>query len=208
MDPAVLRAPDDRSKLGAVGEREMRASFVLAVLALAACNSATPVTPPPIVPTNPLVAFLASEPSTYVMTRLGPFEAPPYMINESVCSELPYRTEIADSIFFGGDGTYRRVYRAYNLMWRTSGVSEPVEMNVRYKIEQKGTVGGEGELLILSIAQWRQNDEPFAPYIPVTGRTDMAFSITGALFSKPETLGRGCNGERVPVTAEFTRIAE
>lgn len=188
----------------------MRPSLVLIVATLA-CSADTIVTSEPLlpaVPTNPLISLLASEPATYVMSRLGDYDSPPYVINESICNELPYRTEVADSIFFHGDGTYRRVYRAYSLLWRTVGVAEPVQMNGRYKVEQKGTVGGEGDVLTLSATHWQQNDMPFEPYNPVLGRRETAFAINGAQFTKPETLGRGCQGERISVEAVFTRTSE
>jgi hypothetical protein len=114
---------------------------------------------------------------------------------------------VVDSIFFNGDGSYRRVYRNFNRTWRTIGVPEPVEMNGHSKFEHIGTVGGEGDVLLLTIREARQHDDPFEPF-PADRRNEMAFSIKGVTFSKGETLGAGCQGERTPATAEFTRTSE
>lgn len=187
----------------------MRYSVLATALVLGACSAGSPSEPViPGVPTNPLIAFLASEPSTYLMSKLGADEASPFRINQSVCLGLPRHDDVVDSIFFHGDGTYRRVYRAYSLMWRTIGVPEPVEMTTRYKIEQTGTVGGEGDVVTLRVLQYRQNDDPFEPFAPVPGRTDMAFAISGTMFTKGETLGTGCEGQRTATIAEFTRASE
>lgn len=141
------------------------------------------------------------------MSRLGTDESSPYRINQTVCLGLPTHTDVVDSIFFNGDGTYRRVYRSYSRIWRTIGVPEPVEMNVRHVFEQIGPVGGEGDVLTLIVRESRQNDEPFALF-PVNRPNAMAFAIRGTMFTKGETLGTGCYGERTATTAEFTRASK
>jgi hypothetical protein len=78
-------------------------------------------------------------------------------------------------------------------------------MNLRNKFEQIGTVAGDGDVLTLIIRQTRQFDDPFQPF-PADRR--MSFSIRNASFSRAETMGTGCGGERTPVTAEFTRALE
>jgi len=183
--------------------------FVLAsALALTACSPDTPTEPIlPGVPTNPLVSLLADEGATYAMTRLGNDETSPFLFNETLCDDLLFRTEVVDSLFFPGDGSFRRVYRAYSLNWRTEGVSEPQQMNLYSSFELKGKVQGEGDVLRLVVIESRQHNEPFAP-TTMRNPSAISFAINGATISKPETLGIGCNGQRSPTTAFFERISE
>ena len=117
----------------------MRKSYVLAVAVAIACNSDPTLTenlPPginPIAPTHPLIALLSSEQSTYTMTSLGDDNTSPYRINSTVCDDLPTHTDVVDSLFFHGNGTFTRVYRTTSRVWRTSGVAEPVELYLRHK---------------------------------------------------------------------------
>jgi hypothetical protein len=79
-------------------------------------------------------------------------------------------------------------------------------MNGRHKWSHRGTVSGEGDVLMLTTTHALQNDEPFAPF---TGAYKLrTFSISGDQFSAPETLGTGCAGQRTPTTAIFTRSME
>ncbi len=183
--------------------------FVLAsALALTACSADAPTEPIlPRVPTNPLVSLLADEGATYAMTRLGNDETSPFLFNESLCDGLLYRTEIVDSLFFPGDGTFRRVYRGFSLQWRTIGVSEPQQMNGYSSVELKGKVQGEGDVLRLVVEESRQHNEPFAP-TTMRNPSAIAFAINGATLSKPETFSTSCNGQRDPTTAFFERISE
>lgn len=186
----------------------MRYSVLASALALTACSLDTPSEPVrPWVPTNPLVSLLAYEGGTYAMTRLGNDETSPFLFNETFCSGLPWRTEVVDSLFFPGDGTFRRVYRAYSLNWRTEGVSEPEPRNGYSSFELKGKVQGEGDVLRLVVEQSRQHNEPFAP-TTMRNPSAIAFAISGATISKSETLGVSCNGQRIPTTAFFERVSE
>jgi hypothetical protein len=183
--------------------------FVALLTATIACSS-DPLSAPdneiPAVPDNPLISILASEASTWTMSRLGSDASSPYRINETTCNGLPTHTDVVDSLFFHGDGTYRRVYRSLSRIWRTNGVPAPEEMNLRHKWEHNGAVTGEGDVLTLIVTHAQQNDEPFAPF---TGYYNTRiFSISGAKFSAPETLGTGCAGQRIATEAVFTRVSE
>jgi hypothetical protein len=185
----------------------MRKSLVIVAATLGCSLEPVATAELPLVPNNPLISFLASEPSTYVMSRLGTDESSPFRINQTVCLGLPRHTDVVDSIFFNGEGSYRRVYYNYNRSWRTIGVPEPVEMFGYSKFEHLGTVGGEGNVLKLIILQTRQHEDSFQPF-PADRPNQMAFSISGAMFTKGETLGTGCHGERTATIAEFTRASE
>lgn len=190
----------------------MRKSLVLAVAVSLGCSLEPVLTenlPPglnPIAPKNPLIALLATEPSLFTMTRLGDDVTSPYRINSTVCNGLPTHTDVVDSLFFHGNGTFTRVYYNYGRMWRTLGVPEPVEMLGHNKWSIKGTVSGEGDVLMLTTTHYQQNEEPYAPF---TGAHKVrSFAISGDQFSMPETLGTGCAGQRTPTTAVFTRSTE
>ena len=187
----------------------MRYSVLATALVLGACSADSPSEPvTPGVPTNPLISLLADEGATYVMTRLGTDETSPFLINETRCDDgLLRRSEVVDSLFFPGDGTFHRVYRGYNLHWRTEGVSEPQPMNGYTSFEFKGKVQGEGDVLRLVVIESRQHNEPFAP-TTMRNPSAISFAINGVTFSKPETLGLACNGQRTPTTAFFERINE
>jgi hypothetical protein len=93
----------------------MRTSLVLVVVVAAACTRDPALTenlPPglnPAAPRNPLIAMLASEASTFTMTRLGDDVTSPYRINSTECGGLPTHTDVVDSLFFHGDGTFASI---------------------------------------------------------------------------------------------------
>ena len=208
MDPT---GPDSYTRHRTTSPRRirMRKSFVLVIAVSVACSSDSTLTenlPPglnPTAPRNPLIALLTGEASTFTMTRLGADDTSPYRINSTVCDDLPTHTDVVDSLFFHGDGGFTRVYRSVSRVWRTNGVANPIEMNLRNKWSHKGTVSGEGDILALTTTHAQQNDEPYAPF---TGTFYVrTFSISGSQFSQSETLGTGCQGQRTPTTAVFTR---
>lgn len=175
----------------------MRRFLVLAALPLTACSLETPSDPTrPLVPVNPLVAMLASEGGTYAMTRLGTQTEPPYLLNDVVCSDgLRRYDEVADTIYFAGDGTYRRVYHNHSLIWQTIGVPEPRSQMTHSSFELRGTIAGEGDVLFLLRSD------------PRAGVVRTPFEIDGEMLLKPEALGVGCRGERVNTQAAFSRVA-
>jgi hypothetical protein len=175
----------------------MRNSVLATAMVLSACSFDAPSEPlSPWVPTNPLASLIASEGGTFALSRLGSQTSPPFVQNESVCDGLPWRDEIADTIFFYRGATFRRVVHNRSFLWRTLGVPEPQPMTGRSTFEMHGSLSGEGDALILTRSTSR-------------GSVRSPFRIIGdSLVRYDETLGRGCLGERVPTVAVYTRTSE
>lgn len=169
----------------------MRHSVLAAAVVFGACSSSDPVTPN--IPTNPLVSLLATQSATYALTQLGSQTVQPLLTWDALCDGLRWQNEYSDTIFFKGDGSYRRVYHYWNDVWRTIGVSRPQRMRTHIANELTGSISGEGDLLKLSVA----NKAGF------TG-----FEIRGTALLRTERVSSDCQGTGTVVDAVFTRIAE
>jgi|SRR5687768_1401672 len=167
----------------------MRYCVVAAAVVFGACDSPSD----PNVPTNPLVSLLSTQSTTYALTQLGSQTVQPLLTWDAVCDGLRWQHEYSDTIFFKGDGSYRRVYHFRRDVWRTIGVSQPQRMRIHVANEITGRIYGEGDLLKLSVT----NSAGFS-----------GFDIRGTDLLKAERIGTGCQGGGTTVDAVFTRIAE
>jgi hypothetical protein len=172
----------------------MRYSVLATALVLGACSLDSPSELAiQNVPTNPLVSLLTTQSATYAITQLGSQTSPPLLTWDAVCQGLRYQNEFSDTIFFNGDGTYRRVNNYRNHTWRTLGVPQP-QPTLNYVFnELSGNIYGEGNVLRLS-----------AP----TSSGYSGFEIRGTALVRAERIGSGCLGGGNMVAAVYTRVAE
>ena len=167
----------------------MRYCVVAAAVVFGACDSPSD----PEVPTNPLVSLLSTQSATYALTQLGTQTVQPLLTWDAVCDGLRWQHEYSDTIFFKGDGSYRRVNYFRRDVWRTIGVSQPQRLRITTVNELTGTIYGKGNQLKLSV----KNTAGFA-----------GFEIRGTSLLKTERIGSGCQGDGTMVDAVFTRVPE
>ena len=167
----------------------MRYSVLAAAIVVGACSSGSSEP----VPTNPLVALLSTQSATYALTQLGLQTMQPLTTWDAVCDGLRWTNEYSDTIYFKGDGQYRRVYHFWKDVWRTIGVSQPQRSRTHAVNEIIGGIYGEGDVLKLSAAS-------------TSGFT--SFAIRGTTLMKSERVDSGCQGAGTMVDAVYTRVSE
>lgn len=120
-DIATLEADSDRDPSGGFA---LRQPAIILVLLLSGCSSGDPVNPTGSISADPFGSVLRADGGAFALSRLGSQTSPPFVTLDNPCRDTsPHRSEIADTVYFNGDGTFRFVNQ--HTVWLGRGEGYP-----------------------------------------------------------------------------------